>query len=158
MSNFFETEDNNQTHQLVMDETGKAYMLEAARWTKFLGITYTVVIGLLILMTPVMIKVMEANWALTQPETPMPNMTGVAIFFIIVLLAFNFYPLYTMLRASSLLKTAIHANDQHKFNTGLKNARNHMKFAGIMTILFICFYGILILFQLVIAFTATAVS
>jgi|GEM_PF-469466 hypothetical protein len=158
MSNYFQTEHSEAPAQLVMDEHGKAYMLEAARWTKFLGITYSIVVGLLVIIMPVAMNMASTMASAYQQATPMPDMTAFGTVFAVVMLALNIYPLYTMLAASTLLKKAILNNDQQKFNAGLKQARNHMKFAGILTILLISFYGIIILFNLIVVLTASSVG
>lgn len=151
MSNYFKTESEKQRDELAVDAAGKSYMLEAARWTKFIGITHAVILILACVSCLILPPIMTAAGYVP------PYTFTLALVTSLLAIAVNIYPIYAMLRSSSLIRAGIQVTDQSRFNEGLKMVRNYVKFIGILVIVSIFLYGIMIIFQVVANVTAAAV-
>lgn len=150
MEDYFNREEQHQ--HLIIDEIGKSYLLDTARWGRFIGIVYTVAILLVCLFFPV---VMISNPQYQELSHGAASFWF--IFYIIVLLAIYFYPLYAIIKSASQARKAISQNDQLLLNDSFRLTKNLYKYLGVMTIVLICFYGLIIVFFMTAAITANAV-
>lgn len=135
--------------KLALDEAGKAYMLETARWSKFLGIVCCVALGLILLLFPAM--------RYFNPEYPLPGTgtTVFTVFYMFLVLLIYVYPLYTMIQFANKMKPAVREYDQVKFNEALRALKNLYRYIGICTIILLFIYGIVLVFSLTIALTSS---
>ncbi len=133
---------------LTVNETGKTYMLEMARWAKFISLV-------LIIVQSIMVMVMllasfqngfDVSKILGTSIMSGPGLIFLAIYISIILLFF--YPLICLLNFSRKIKPAVQTENVALFNTALKNLKNMFRFFGIVMILFVSIYGIILLFML----------
>jgi hypothetical protein len=150
MDNYFNTEE--QTNNLVVDNLGKSYVLDTARWGRFIGIVYLIAILLVCLIFPFILVNSPQYEAL-----PSGSASFWAGFYIAAMIGMNFYPLYALIKSSTQAKKAITLNDQSLFTDSLRLTRNLYKYLGVLTIILICFYGLVIVFGLTMALTASTV-
>jgi uncharacterized membrane protein (DUF485 family) len=59
-----------------------------------------------------------------------------------------FFPCLFLFRFASKMKHALAANDQAQLNTSFQNLKSLFRFVGILTIIFLAFYAIAIVFGL----------
>jgi hypothetical protein len=130
---------------LQVDDFSKSYLLEAARWAKFLSIMGFIGIGFMILgglFGGMMMTSFSGGSA-------MGALGGTGILLLYVLIAAIYiYPILALYRFSSNIKPAILSSNQEQFNTALRNLKGMFKFLGIFTIIFLALY---VLFIIVIA-------
>lgn len=156
-TNYFGFREETTTSQLVLNEYGKSYMMETARWAKFLGIIYTIILLLLCCIMPFFMKqAISQNPVLQQSNVAGGMMTGFAIFYCLLIVGINAYPLYALLKFSVLSKNSIREMNQQKFDAALRFQKGLYKYLGILTIIIISFYGLIAIFALTIGITAMA--
>jgi hypothetical protein len=134
---------NDETPQLIVDETAKNHLKDAAGWAKFLGIAGFVFLGLLILSGFVI------GSALTQ--TPGVNnafatIGGIGVTLIyIILAAIYFYPIYALYKFSVLCKEAVYSNDNNTFARAMYYLKSMFKYIGVITIIILALYLLIII-------------
>lgn len=148
-----ENEYNSEQPRIVIDEAGKDYMLETARWAKFLAIVGIIVMAFAELGV---IGLMAAGSAISQELGQMPSgfSTGISIFYMILIGIF-FYPMYTFLKFANLVKVAVTHFNQQQFDDAFRYLKNTFKFWGIYTIILLFIYGIILVFTLTVAVTSS---
>lgn len=143
MENSFREEKS--IFNLQVDEVSKSYLLEGARWAKFLAIIGFISIGLMVIFGLIGAVAMTSY----SSSSPLGFLGGTGILLLYVLLAaIYFYPIFALFKFSSNIKPAILSSNQAQFNTALRYLKSLFKFLGIFTIIFIALY---ILFIVIIA-------
>jgi hypothetical protein len=127
-----------------IDETGRAYMLETARWTKFLAIIGFVFIGLIFLIGFISLFGLTTFSGMSGLSSAM--FLGYAFFGGIYL-----YPTVELSRFSKNIKLAMASSDVGLFNTAMKNQRNMFRFIAILIIILLAFYGAVICYLLIVS-------
>jgi len=128
----------NEIFGLRIDETSKSYLLETMRWAKFAGIIFTVLIMLVSILMIFLVTVLLPEYM----DTPMPNALPALMFTLLFGIGINFYPIFALLRFSSLIKKALHNSNQQQFNHALKYMKNLFRYMGVLTIVMIVLYGV----------------
>ncbi len=133
---------------LTVNETGKTYMLEMARWAKFISLVLIIVqsIMVLVMLLASFQNGLDVSKILGTSIMSGPGLIFLAIYISIILLFF--YPLICLLNFSRKIKPAVQTENVALFNTALKNLKNMFRFFGIVMILFVSIYGIILLFML----------
>ena len=141
--------DEGKVFNLGVDEEAKSYMLEAARWGKFLAIIGFIGLALMLLGFLFLGDYMSAysSGANLGP-------TGRMIYGIIVV-AICFYPVYALLKFSNLIKPALLTSNQQMFNTAFRYLKGMFKYYGILMIIMLGLYALMIIFALVVGVTAS---
>lgn len=143
--------DNHNIFNLVIDEEGKAQLLETARWTMFLSIIGFVILALLILAGIFFGIVLSAasGMAGINGMMGMPAGAGGAVIVFYLLMAlFYFFPTYFLYKFSALIKPAILSNNQEQFNLALSYQRRMFKFFGILMIIVLGLYALMFIFMI----------
>lgn len=142
---------------LHLDASSSSYMLETARWARFLAVIGFVAMG--IIMLGAIALLFTANTSQFAEEYgnayAAGYKTGMMLFYTILVLIF-FYPLYALLKFSNLIKSAVANINQNEFDEAFRYLKNTFKFWGIYTIVLLFIYGILIVFAMAISVTANA--
>ncbi len=132
-----------------IDETGKAYMLETARWAKFLSIIGLIFSGLMFVgLLFIMLNFSDLS---RQLGTMYGGLGAGVFFFYFLILVIILYPTITLFRFASKIKPAILTANQELFNTALKNLKNTFKFWGIYVIVILALYGLALIVTIVAA-------
>lgn len=143
----FKEQEEPKIFNFGIDETGRAYMLETARWTRFLAIIGFVLMGLMFvggLFT--MFSLKDSSFAAGIP--------GYSTMLFAVYIGFAllyFYPTLELFRFSKNIKLAMASSDAGLFNTAMKNQRNMFRFIGILIIILLAFYGAVICYLLIVS-------
>lgn len=138
--------------QLVLDDYGKANLLETARWAKFLAILGFVFMGFYVLGGIALVSAIASS-----PELGAITKTfgATGIVFLYAILGFIFiYPFYAQYKFSSLIKPAIRDMDSVKLNAAFRYLKNFYKYNGIIALIFIGFYGLIFIIMLIIGAVA----
>jgi uncharacterized membrane protein len=129
--------EDQELFSLKVDEAAKAHLLETMRWTKFLGILFIIAI---ILMCSVLAFVMMIY--MPGMQTPVPYAAASVIFMSLFMTGLNFYPIFALLKFSTLIRSAIADSNQQQFNHALKYLKNMFRYIGVLTITLITIYGL----------------
>jgi hypothetical protein len=123
------------------------YLSETARWGKFLSILGFIMCGIMLLIGMVIPSMMTRMSAMGMAGNIFASLGfGFLIFFYIIIAIVYFFPCLYLFRFSSAMKAAIASDDQFKLTESFKNLKALFKYIGILTIVFLCFYVLAIVF------------
>lgn len=145
--------DNNlNTESLVINQESKAYLLETAKWGKFLAILGFIMLAFMIVASLAMGAFMGTLMSSMGGGAggPAAAMGGGAITFMYILIALiYFFPLLYLYRFSTKMKTALISQDQMLLSESLRNLKSCYKFLGIFTLVILILYAIIIVFAVI---------
>ncbi|ULQ53574.1 hypothetical protein [Flavihumibacter fluvii] len=130
---------NNNHFELVIDEIGKGYLAETAKWAKFLSIMGFMLCGLLLILGLVMGTAMGTMFASSQMGAGKSLIFSVGY---ILIAALYFLPCLYLYKFSRSMQVALKAGDLVQLDEGLKNLKSCFKFMGVLTIILLSLYGI----------------
>lgn len=133
--------------QISVNTVMKDYLLETAKWGKFLAIVGYIGLGLLILAALVVIIGFSALGSLETAGLPMSIM-GIMYLILAVL---YYFPVTYLYRFSSQMKSGIKSNDQEKVTFAAENLKSMFKFMGIVTVVMLSIYALALIVILPIA-------
>lgn len=150
MSLLFNHEE--ETPQLQVDDTVKAYLLEGARWAKFIAVFGIVIISLMLLMGLTILFFGGGITSVGYSSVGMSPYTIGAIYIVGALV--YFYPVWALLKFANNAKRAINTEDQSLLQSSVRFLKTYFKVIGIVIIIMIIFYALFFLFILVVGSTA----
>lgn len=149
--------DLNQTEgvpeqHLTIDDVGRQYLYQAARWARFLAIIGFIFIGLIVVMASFMGTVFSG---FDQEGTGLGSFGGPLISVVYLIMA-GIYLIPTIFLFLFGKKTmeALERKDQILLNEGLENQKSLFKFLGIITIIVLALYALGVLAAIIIAAVA----
>jgi hypothetical protein len=149
-------DSDTQQPELKLDELGKAYLLETARWAKFLAVLGISFMALYLLGGLVLAAAITSN-----PEfgvlTKGLGVSGVLLLYSLVIFI-GVYPLYALLRYSILIKRAINNTDMALLNNALRFHRNYYRYNGIIVLVMIGLYALVFVMMILIGGMAAVAS
>ena len=139
MENF----DNNVQgeHSFINSTEITNYLMETAKWGKFLAIVGYVSIGILILIAIFMMIGLSTMSNLTGAEFPM----GVFGFMYIIIGALYYFPVNYLYKYAVQIKKGLKSNDITTITAGFQNLKSLFKFMAIVTIVILSIYGLMLL-------------
>ena len=149
-------EDVNLTHSfnLHVDNGNIPYLIEAAKWGKFLSILGFVLITIIVICGCVFLFSggafsSEVNTDFQNLDIP-PGAFGIVfgIYFLIIALIY-FFPCLFLYRFASKMQLALRTNDQIVLNRSFENLKSLFKFFGVVTIIILCIWVIAAIFGVV---------
>ncbi len=144
---------NDEQQGLTVDDVSKAYLLEAARWGKFISIFGIVICGLMLMIG--LSFTFSGMGALYASMGVPPALVGI---FYLLFAAVYLYPFIALLRFSTKVKEAILLNNSEMLPTSFRFLKNHFKSIGILIIVMISIYVLLFLFLVVMGGVAALAS
>ncbi len=127
--------------KLVMgNETIESYILESAKWGKFLAIVGYVFMGLMVLFAFVIMFGMSELSKATGTKFP-SMLLGL---FYLLFTGINFIPITYLYRFSTEAKQAVENNDEEQYTSAFGNLKSLLKFTGIFTIVVLSLYALMI--------------
>jgi hypothetical protein len=124
---------------MYITEDSKKFLVEIAKWSKFLSIIGMLFIVLLALAALSISLV--GNYIPTQ-QFAIPS--GLISFIYLVVALFYGFPVYYLYKAATDIKDGIEEENEILLTNGFKNLKSHYKFIGIFTLVIIAFYGLII--------------
>ena len=121
----------------------KSYLLEAARWGKFLAILGYIGIGLILIIAVVIMSV--GSFAPLMPGVG----AGVIAMFYIVIAVLYFFPVYYLHQFSLKMKNGLTSQDGSTVATGFESLKSLFKFMGICAIVILSIYALILVFAVV---------
>jgi small-conductance mechanosensitive channel len=130
-------EYNLLENELLIDTISQNHLKETAMWTKFLAITGFFLSALIAIGAFVIANMFNKLTALPGGK-PIGAMAGGMITIIYLFVAaIAFFMSFFLFKFSVKMQTALKANDQETLNVSFLNLKNHYRFAGIITILYL---------------------
>ena len=140
-----ETQENFNS-EIILNDNSKKYLIESAKWGKFLAIMGFISIGILFLIGLLSSFLMGS--LLNQMDTEFTNFKFIGIVYVVISIVYLFPTLY-LYRFSVKMKKAILLNDESQFEYALLNQKSLFKFVGIFTIIMIALYLLMIVGSIV---------
>ena len=132
---------------LHIDETAKAYLLEAARWAKFIAIFGIVICGIMLMGGLFFMMMGSVAAGMYAAAGLSPFVLGVIY---IACALIYIYPAIALLRFSIRVKEALLLGNNDVLNNSFRFLKNHFKSIGILIIITIFVYALLFLFIIVV--------
>lgn len=130
-----------------LTSTMKAYLIETAKWAKFLAIISFIGIGFLVILSVVMGATLSRYTSQSAAGSfNGPNMAmGLSAFYLVFAVIGIFPTMYLLKFSKGILKN-VSSFDQSAIENALSNLKSLFKFHGIVTITIIGLYVLLIFF------------
>ncbi len=150
----FNSLDSGMDTDLHVSSSSQTYLLTAAKWSKFLAITGFVMMGLAIFMFLLVLVGVGGNAFRMGMAQAFGGASGTAftaiIIFYILLMAMYFFPLYYLYKFATLVKQGVNSSTNSMIEEGFKNLKSFFKFFGVFTAIVLAFYGLIIVFAVIV--------
>lgn len=134
-----------------LSEEAQGFLKETAKWAYFLSIIGFVGVGFMVLLAFFMgtiFSVLSSSFG-TGMNPMMGFGAGFTILYLLIAVLY-FFPIYYLFQFSSKLKKAFKFNDNEEITASFEFLKSHYKFMGILALIFVCFYGFVILMGLIV--------
>jgi hypothetical protein len=132
---------------LQVDPRSSKFLIETAKWARFLAIVGFIFCGLIVLFSLFAGSILSAVFSRYAGSTAFLGGAFISFFYIFVSLLMFFPCLFTYRFSASML-LALRNNDQELLSTSFRNLKSLFKFHGIVTIVVLSLYGLAILFAI----------
>lgn len=130
---------------LEITPESRAFLLETAKWGRFLAIVGFVFLGLMVLVGIGGGAFMGSMASELQGASSMMSGSFIMILYLVMAL-FYFFPTYYLYKFSTNTIRAINSSNSEDLSDGLKNLKSCFKFWGITMAIILSLYGIAIVF------------
>ncbi|MGE5106582.1 MAG: DUF5362 family protein [Sphingobacteriales bacterium] len=144
-----EQQQEKSLFDLQLDSFSQAYLMETAKWGKFLGIMGFIGCGLLVIVAIFMGSTFAS---LRSQFGGMGGMSGgvITIFYLLFAMLY-FFPCFYLYNFSVKMQSALRNNDQMALQSAFANQKSCYKFVGILTIVVMSLYLLAIIFGVLFA-------
>jgi hypothetical protein len=125
-----------------------SYLMETAKWAKFLAIMGYIGIGLIVILGIVVVVMGSVASELFPGGIGGMSMAPFGLIYV-ALGAFYFFPVYYLHQFSMKIKQGLTSQDSHSMATGFQNLKSLFKFMGIFTIVILSIYAMVFLIAIV---------
>ena len=137
---------DSEINSLDVTPESRAYLLEAAKWGRFVSIVGFVFMGLFLLLFLFMGGTLLSLGGSSGMEGAVAG-AGFGIFLnVVITMVIMFFPNYYMYNFSTRVITAVNSTSTLDLTDGLKNLKSLFKFYGILMVISIAFLAIMFLF------------
>lgn len=128
--------------ELQFTESINNYLVQIAKWGKFLAILGFIMVGLLAIMAFVIPQMVSTSaYAGMEGAYQAGYKVGMTVAYLVIALIM-FFPCLYLLRFGNKMKEALQLNQQSSFEDSFGNLKSLFKFYGILTIIVLCFYAL----------------
>ncbi|MCU0417490.1 MAG: hypothetical protein MUE33_09940 [Cytophagaceae bacterium] len=143
--------DTEQSNQKFISDQLKAYLLETAKWSKFLSIMGFIFCGILFVMAFAVSAIMGSVAALA-PTNNMPmdfgSLSGIFTGVYLGIVVFYFIPTLYLFQFSTITIKSIENESLPDLEKGVGKLKSVFKYWGIFTLIILSFYGLSLLIAL----------
>ncbi|MGI9545312.1 MAG: DUF5362 family protein [Cyclobacteriaceae bacterium] len=141
--------DRDMNTDLGLTPSAKSYLMETAKWAKFLSIVGFIMIGILVIFAFVFGTVMS-----NMPEfDEIPGFAGIGGTFItviyLIMALLYFFPTLYLFRFATKTKAALEGSNTDGLSGGLENLKSTFKFMGILMAIVLGFYALAFIFGII---------
>ncbi len=123
------------SENIVLNDQIKKFILEMAKWAKFLAILGYIALGLAVLG---IISILTFTAGMGGGSVGATESLIFIAYFVVLLL--YFLPIHYLYKAASRLKRGLESNEETTVTSGFESLKAHYKFIGIFTIVLISLY------------------
>lgn len=134
---------------LTVNNEVKDFMLQIAKWAKFLSIIGFIGLGFMIIAGLGVMVMGETISQMNRQASVIP--LGLVGFLYLLMAVLYFFPILYLYKSSVELKKGLNSNNQESFNNGFKNLKSHYKFIGILMIVLLSLYLLIFLLGFIFA-------
>lgn len=143
-------ENNSLDMETRLSGNSKTYLIETAKWAKFLAIVGFIGLGLLVLGG--LFLGIEYTFLSENSTNPEAAIGGMSLTVTVILMAvIYFFPSWYLFRFGKKTQRAFADYDTETFTEASQNLKSLFKFMGILTIIILAIYGIALLATILIA-------
>lgn len=146
MENSLDSNLENSAGLKITDQA-KSFILETAKWAKFLAIVGFVFIGLMVL----------GAFFMLIAGASLPGMggagAGVGVMYLLMALLY-FFPTYYLFIFANKIKVGLTQSSQNDVDAGFENLKSTFKFMGILMIIVLGIYALFIVIALIAALSS----
>jgi len=117
-----------------------SYLLESAKWGKFLAIVGYIIMGLIVLIALVMAFGLSQLSRFSGTRFPVGYL---GLVYILIAGAY-YFPVTYLYKFAVQIKRALESGDEGLYTSGFQNLKSLFKFMGIFTIVILSLYGIIL--------------
>ena len=125
--------------ELSVDSTAHRYLLDAARWAKFLALVGFIFCACFMTIALFVGTLSETFTTLGSPSFPLLFKTMITLAYAGLSLL-NFFPCLYLYKFASKMQVALRNNDQEQLNQSFRNMRSFYHFVGVLMIVCLCFF------------------
>lgn len=140
-----ETLDNN-LNQNTLSNASKGFILETAKWAKFLAIIGFVMLGLMAI--GVLFMLVAGATLINSPLSGTSGSIGMVSFIYIAMIALYFFPTYYLYQFATKIKSGLSDGNGSNIDAGFENLKSTFKFMGILMIIVLSLYGLIFILGL----------
>jgi len=140
-----ETNQNLLNSELQIDSIAQAHLAETAKWGVFLSIVGFILSGLFVLVALFAGTFMSSMNSAYGGAAPIIGAGFITVVYLIIALLSFFMALF-LYRFATKMKTALYTTDQDTLNNSLLNLKNLYKLMGILTIIYLAFIVLAMIF------------
>ena len=131
---------------IELNASARGFLKEAVKWANFLSILGYVMLGFIVLLAVFSGSFFAAMSSYSPGMQSVRSFEGSFITIIYFLIgALYFFPIYYLNRFAFNAKKALADKNPETLATSFEYLKSHYKYMGITAIVFLCFYGLLIL-------------
>ncbi len=140
--------DLNLTPELSLNKQSKSFLLETAKWSKFLAIMGFIMIGFLVFFGLFFGTIMTAFSQINPAASGLENapMGFLGLIYVGMALLY-FFPIWYLYKFATKMKMALKTDDEAELTEAFSNLKSHYKFVGIFTIIILALYLLMFLFS-----------
>lgn len=128
-----------------LSDQAKGFLASTAKWAKFFSILGFIWIGMMVIGAFSIGTIMSSTMAATNPDMGFLSSGAITVFYLI-LAAAMFMPMLYQFQFANNTQEALRRNDDVKMTLAFEKLKAYYKFYGIITILFLGFYVLMIVF------------
>jgi len=150
------TEFNEFERELKVNEISKTYLLETAKWAKFIAIVGFIGVGFLVLAAIIFGAVSSLDFS-SIPGMEAFGMLGgtfVAIIYLVMALVY-YFPVKYLYDFATKVKVALEILDPVKLEEALEKLKSHYKYIGILIIVVLALYALIFVVAILAAIFAS---
>jgi hypothetical protein len=142
-----ETNESLLSQELQIDSTSHSFLAETAKWGNFLSILGFIGSAILVIVALFAGAFLGSIGSTYGGEGAMLSAGLVTIIYLIVAVI-NFFMALFLYRFSSKMKLALNSTDQDTLNASFLNLKNLFKMVGILTIIYLVFIILVMIFAI----------
>jgi hypothetical protein len=131
-----------------LSSAARGYLLEIAKWGKFLSIVGFIFVGLMVLFGLFFGTIMGATMAPVGGAFGPAGAGAAGIIYILMALLY-IMPIYYLYKYSTEAKNSLMSNNNPGLESALGNLKSHYKFMGIFTIVILSIYALFFVIAIV---------
>ncbi len=125
----------DSSQNAIINEQSRKFILEIAKWARFLAILGYIGLGLAVLGIIIMM-----GTTLGMSGSRYGALESLVFLLYLAIIALYFFPINYLYKAAVRLKSGLNSNEGDTLTSGFENLKSHYKFLGIFTIVLLSLY------------------